>query len=611
MYSEGNRRGDVMGNELDSDIIKVIIKDILISLFQSHRGDFNVQKRKEESIESYLQKEKSLNLFFQLSQMKQKDRADVLRYVDDLSEEISSEFMNIVEKENKIGKILTKSEFRNILLESIENVGIKPGEFNKWTWKISPKTKNILVISNPEISARENYDIVLKLNYDGKNKIYYNPKDQKDPENTKKFKKFRHFKNYFQQIHLDIATIAAALFKIELITKKSGITPTNLKLICGSSQIKKGATTLSQISSFLLDYRINWDISVTPSNIRPKFFDNSFHAVCLFSGGIDSLAGFLASKERWNDTIGLYVYHGSPVSNFTRETANLLEDATILQVNVQPSGGFLQQTRGLLYMLSGAIYADILKSETLVVSECGATMYQPPLTPSDEITKTVHPKLIEYVEKFFNEVFDREIRVTIPFRYLTKAEIIASLVKTNNKSFKSDKKGTDIIRKTFSCRHTKFAHKDGHCGYCYGCLLRHLSMELVTDISEEYFLDPLEHDLGYSRIREGKKPREIRLDTLKMENIIRLVDLSVELFKETDKWPEHVLTYFSQLNEDPEQIYDLYRRLAKDILFGLWRINEKGKLRNNILLKKLVEIEKSGLFSEEDVIKRRDEILRH
>lgn len=600
-----------MDNELDSDIIRVIIKDMLISLLQSHRGDFNVEKRKEDSIESYLQKEKSLNLFFQLSQMKQKDRVDVFRYVDDLSERISSEFMNIVEKKNKIGKILSKSEFRNILLESIENIGIKPGEFNKWTWKISPKAKSILVISNPEIPARENYDIVLKLNYNGKNKIRYNTKNQKDPENTKKFKEFRHFKKYFQQIHFDIATIAAALFKIELMTKERGIMPTNLKLICGSSQIKKGATTLSQISSFLLDYRIDWDISVTPSNIRPKSFDNPVQAVCLFSGGLDSLAGFLDTKKKWNDTIGLYVYHGSPVSKFTMETANLLEDATILQVNVQPSGGFLQQTRGLLYMLSGAIYTDILKSETLVVSECGATMYQPPLTPSDEITKTVHPRLIEYVEKFFNEVFDREIRVTIPFRYHTKAEVIASLVKGKNKFFKTDKKASDIIHETFSCRHTKFAHKDGHCGYCYGCLLRHLALELVTDISEEYFLDPLEHDLRHFRIREGKKPREIRLDTRKMENIIRLVDLSIELFKETDKWPEHVLTYFNQLNEDPEQIYNLYRRLAKDILFGLWRINEKGKLRNSILLKKLAEIEKSGLFSGEDVIRRRDEILRH
>ena len=572
-----------MKNGIDHDIIKIAIEDAVISLIQSHGG---VQEDKGS------QGRESRNPYFRFSQMSDNEKSDAFGYLDDLSERISVEFSKIIEEENKKGKILPRSDFRRILLQSMENNNLKPEGFDRWTRKIFSHEKKIFIISNPDFSMPGNHDIVLRQGNKGDNEIHFSPSQKK-------------FEKYFRPIHKDIGTIAAALFKIEYLMKTQKIKPTDFKLICCSPQMKNGKETLSRISSFLLDYKTEWDVSIVPSEISSKDCDISAPAICLFSGGIDSLAGFLVSRELWNGTVGLYVGHNMNAGHFVKRVSKSLKNARILQVNVQRSGLFLQQTRGLLYMLSGAIYADLLQSEHLIVSECGATMYQPPLTPSDEITRTVHPKLITLLKDFLDETLERKINISVPFRHLTKAEVIASMLKANHNQ-------TDILKETFSCRHTIFGKAHGNCGYCYGCLLRHLSMELL-DIPEGHFLDPLRLDIGQFATR--KKPdkdgkiRKYWLDHLKMENIIQLINLATELFKETSEWPEHILTYFNQLGEEPKQIYDLYRRLAKDILFGIWRMRSQKRLRNSIILKMLSEIEKKDVFSEEDVFQRRKEIL--
>jgi 7-cyano-7-deazaguanine synthase in queuosine biosynthesis len=188
--------------------------------------------------------------------------------------------------------------------------------------------------------------------------------------------------------------------------------------------------------------------------------------ICLFSGGTDSYAGILLSKEVLSDVEGVFCAHSDQariiriVSNLQRKILRR-KQIDIFKVRVPSIGtrGYAQ-LRGFLYLLGAAAVAGKLGSKGIIVTECGPTMYQPRFSPLDSVTMTTHPFVVRTAAEVANLVLGREVKVLLPFENLTKAEVVAIC---------PAKEG---LKYTHSCITQRFG---SHDGTCYGCVIRRLA----------------------------------------------------------------------------------------------------------------------------------------
>jgi Queuosine biosynthesis protein QueC len=118
----------------------------------------------------------------------------------------------------------------------------------------------------------------------------------------------------------------------------------------------------------------------------------------------------------------------------------------------------------------------LLRASSLIVTECGPTMYQPKFGPLDRVTLTTHPYVVAISRRVIEMLLGRKIKILTPFENLTKAEVMALL------------RGADEFTMTHSCISQRFG---GHDGTCYGCIVRRLAA-LAADVTDvEYRKDPL------------------------------------------------------------------------------------------------------------------------
>jgi len=214
-------------------------------------------------------------------------------------------------------------------------------------------------------------------------------------------------------------------------------------------------------------------------------------AVCLFSGGLDSLVGaidLLAQGQR----VALVSHHGlgdSTKSIQTRVVATLRQEFADRIVHVpfyvHPDRGNTNEgentmrARSLLFMAMGIAVASVMEAQpTLTVPENGLISLNVPLTGARTgslSTRTTHP---HYIELFRKLLASLKISVTIalPYRHLTKGEMLAQ-VKHKGALAKT-------VSLTMSCSHPTVGrykkHTPGnHCGYCVPCIIRFASLKVA------------------------------------------------------------------------------------------------------------------------------------
>jgi hypothetical protein len=207
--------------------------------------------------------------------------------------------------------------------------------------------------------------------------------------------------------------------------------------------------------------------------------------LCLFSGGADSLTGILTAHEALPNLQGVFCAHADQgkivkIVEYLATAAFDPIDLQLRKISVPPVGvrGYAQ-LRGFLYCVAAASWMHLVGAHTLIVTECGPTMYQPMFSPLDSVTMTTHPVILHHAKIVIEAVLGRNIRLVTPFENLTKAEVIALCPRP------------DLLPHSHSCISQRFG---SHDGTCYGCVIRRLACIAAGVPDVAYNRDPICND---------------------------------------------------------------------------------------------------------------------
>lgn len=202
--------------------------------------------------------------------------------------------------------------------------------------------------------------------------------------------------------------------------------------------------------------------------------------VSLFSGGLDSFAGAITCLQTAQQP--LLISQSYPIDhskqNFLAEKLGLEENHIQLNHNIR--GGAYQRdasmrTRSFLFFAYGVLAASTLKAYyrnkrvDLIVPENGFISINVPLTNlriGSLSTRTTHPDFMSMYQELLEHA-GLNVRLTNPFQFLTKGELVHSL--RTNRLFKQ------YAEETNSCGRAHRIHM--HCGRCVPCIIRRASFK--------------------------------------------------------------------------------------------------------------------------------------
>lgn len=310
-----------------------------------------------------------------------------------------------------------------------------------------------------------------------------------------------------------------------------------------------------------------WQIQVrertTPYPEKADSPDLKCDSLCLFSGGLDSLAGaidLLADGKR----VALIGHHGAGMTNAVQE--HVLKELAkkydkkfeSFMFYAQPpkrnlkDGELTMRSRSFLFLSLGVATATAANSSApLTIAENGLISLNVPLTPSrggSSSTRTTHPHFIELYRDVLKKL-SMPVTLALPYRFKTKGEMLAEVL---------DK---DMLNKTasstMSCSHPEagryFGYSPGnHCGYCVPCIIRRASMTHAKIADATYNVDvrtdPPDH--------KGESGRDIRA-----------FEMALERFKGTEM-KDSLASVMSTGPLPPEEVVEfanVYRRGMEEV----------------------------------------------
>lgn len=281
-------------------------------------------------------------------------------------------------------------------------------------------------------------------------------------------------------------------------------------------------------------------------------------AVCLFSGGLDSLVGAIDLLAAGR-SVALVGHHGSGIANAvqdrvleTLKNAKLAGKLLPFLFYVEPQKGRdrvgepSQRSRSIIFLALGTIVATCLGSTVpLVVAENGLISLNVPLTNArmgSLSTRTTHP----FVMKSYRSVLQKLGIVTpieLPYRFKTKGEMLKETLAPGVLK--------QAVGQTMSCSHPEAGrwskNPNVHCGYCVPCIIRRASLHAAQMSADRYIVDVLTSppDSG------GEKARDLTA-----------FKIAVERFQNTKKHNAvfNVLASGPLPDEDVEDYAGVYRR---------------------------------------------------
>jgi hypothetical protein len=211
-------------------------------------------------------------------------------------------------------------------------------------------------------------------------------------------------------------------------------------------------------------------------------------AVCLFSGGADSLAGALAAQRQFGAPPVLVSHwdFSAAAGIQTKLAASLQslwgEDIQHCQLQFQRrkrqvgSGEEFRneqsrRSRSFLFVALGLAVAAV-RDAPLLMSENGFTSINPPLAPERRgslSTRTTHPAFLDGLTATLKPL-GMHVDLSNPFEGKTKGEVTAEAVDGLQPA-----KAAALFSASHSCGKPPWFHgypQGEQCGLCYGCLVR-------------------------------------------------------------------------------------------------------------------------------------------
>lgn len=366
-----------------------------------------------------------------------------------------------------------------------------------------------------------------------------------------------------------------------------------------------------------------------PEQLYLEFPDNpppfpGADSICLFSGGLDSLAGSLHCNFTEKKRPILVSHRSMPIiDSRQKRLVNHLNDKMqnwefphlSLWVNrkSKPALENTQRSRSFLYLAIAATVAYQLNINKIYIYENGVVSFNIPKSGQNVGTmasRSTHPRFIAQFQNLIDSVFPKKLSITNPFIFRTKAEVAKALIDTGFE---------ELIQASVSCASTRWSSKVyPHCGTCSQCLDRRFA--IVASNLEQYDRDTYEKDIFTNVLKEGE-------ETTLSENYVRT---AIEIEEMTDvaffsRYPELIDTipYLEGTSDDEigKKIYDLFQRHSTEVLsvikqkyFEYHDDYVRGKLPSSCLISMVAQLhhlkEPIGVYAQKigGIIKRHFEI---
>lgn len=235
-----------------------------------------------------------------------------------------------------------------------------------------------------------------------------------------------------------------------------------------------------------------------------------YDAVCLFSGGLDSLVGAIDLLEApGRPRVALIGHHDSTL---TPKIQSLLADALVshygadrvhlFKLGVRPAEcrdgqeyplpsarESTTRSRSIVFLGLGLAVASALGSDIpLYVPENGFIALNVPLIPArlgSCSTRTTHPYFLENLRQALKAI-GLPHPIVNPYELVTKGEML--------KNCRHQSLLRQLAPYSVSCAHPELGRYEhsgyGNCGYCFPCLIRRASMNTMgSDAAKEYGRD--------------------------------------------------------------------------------------------------------------------------
>ena len=323
--------------------------------------------------------------------------------------------------------------------------------------------------------------------------------------------------------------------------------------------------------------------NINSTRINNNLKKNEFCANILLSGGLDSMCGaYHYVKKLKKKVIFTHVYHkNTPSLQMLRELAekelnmplviidgmfynkakyrNLGEDVKETKMN-------LNQMRTFFYLCNAVPINYAYGINDIFITENGPLTINPSFSELLEFTNTTNPEFIDFFNQFLENYFGQKnfIKVDLPFRNYTKAELMASLP-------------TDILIKTHSCSRN-FNNKKS-CFNCYACYIRRFSAYAYKNYRDDIYKTLEEEYQRYSI--NGEKIFQQNEDFYKQNKNVNLIKQMIDFCCDTlsrerlgtyhRKYP---MVYRKYLDIGEENVYyenywNLLERFSIEILSGI------------------------------------------
>ena len=298
--------------------------------------------------------------------------------------------------------------------------------------------------------------------------------------------------------------------------------------------------------------------------------------VCLFSGGLDSLAGVQELRNRVGG-------NGLMVSGWTHNRLHVAQKAITSKIAEQTKNavGWLplkygfshifdnssmessQRARGWMHVAMGLAAAKIVNADLLDICENGIGAFNLPTDLSQtgsHNSRSVHPVFLSRMAKSAELILGRSFQIRQNALFETKGDLLRRTMTRNDLS---------LISSSFSCEiFPNYQSKKDQCGLCPSCLVRRASLHSagIFDDGESYTWDVASKGL----------PARKQLGLIKMEAYVSRLSKRLEPNAASDsliwEYPE-AASFFDEsadsLSMDYDTFLDKFTRLHRNFV-GEW-----------------------------------------
>lgn len=398
---------------------------------------------------------------------------------------------------------------------------------------------------------------------------------------------FRKVYRDFTTLEKDTLTVASAIFACDLAFRRGEREEITRSISLEVPVVNYHAFENTKSDLELLLWTLshdNWSIKFTRMDGQPeakRTWPKDKGSTILFSGGVDSFAGALELLiVRGRDGVQLASHvTGNPVTRQSQDSLiSYLETrfkGPLHRIAVRSGGRKkgeyvfpgdsdreeTQRTRSFMYLSVAALAARRSgHNELVLIAENGQMAIHLPLSVARVgafSTHTAHPEFVAQAASFFSRILDSELKVSNPYLYKTKAEVVATISVTDRTA----------LGQSVSCWRGARVPSFNHCGDCVPCLVRRIAFESNSIVLPEYKNDLFAQDVpNLPENNEGKR------------NLVELTEFAHAFASKTDAELESLFPDLISTDFDRTPAIQMYRRFSAEARTVLSKYTGPAKL---------------------------------